>query len=368
MKSGHPWVFRSKISSAAEAFPDGQWLQLVDGQNHPVGFGVFHAEGLIGVRAFSKGNAEPNLQWWKHRLQNVLAKRENLRNFTDSFRAVNGDNDKIPGVVIDVYGGKYAVLQTYADGVDGFGRYVAQVVAKELGIDNILWKIPTRRRNTKGKGSRTLRGEVPTAPIPLREGKVTYFAELSGQKSGTFLDLRGLRKWVSSQKWQGKRVLNLFSYTATLGYAAELAGASEVWNVDTSKGALDFGQKYHSKKKRCQKYIVADIFQWINELSMDERFDVIICDPPSMASDSSQVGKALKVYRSIYRELCRHLKPKGILIGCCCTSRISREQFRREMDGSFGGRLKFEKTLPPEDDHPVGFPEGDYLKVNIYRS
>ena len=40
----------------------------------------------------------------------------------------------------------------------------------------------------------------------------------------------------------GRSVLNLFAYTATAGVAAAAAGASEVWNVDFSRSALEVGR------------------------------------------------------------------------------------------------------------------------------
>ena len=82
-----------------------------------------------------------------------------------------------------------------------------------------------------------------------------------GQKSGAFLDLRGLRKWITLQKWAGYRVLNLFSYSGTLGLAAEVAGAREVLNVDVSQGALDSAKKHNAKIPGVQKYLAMDIFE-----------------------------------------------------------------------------------------------------------
>jgi hypothetical protein len=48
--SGHPWIFRGLVSSAAAALADGQWLTLFDGGNQAVGHGVYAAEGAIAIR------------------------------------------------------------------------------------------------------------------------------------------------------------------------------------------------------------------------------------------------------------------------------------------------------------------------------
>ena len=55
-----------------------------------------------------------------------------------------------------------------------------------------------------------------------------------------------------------------------------------------------------------------------------------------------------------------------MIVACCCTSRIARKRFRLEMDKNVGDRLKFRTSIEPEEDHPVGFPEGDYLKLLVY--
>ncbi|MFM8313747.1 MAG: class I SAM-dependent methyltransferase, partial [Deltaproteobacteria bacterium] len=188
-----------------------------------------------------------------------------------------------------------------------------------------------------------------------------------GQKSGTFLDLRGLRKFLSLQNLKGKRVLNLFSYTGTLGLAAEIAGAQEIWNVDISKGALKFSEEHHSLDSKKFRYIAADVFKWVESLPPHEKFDVIIVDPPSMASEAKQVPAALKAYARIYKRVLPHLKPKGMLIVCCCTSRVSRKQFTEIAQKSISFSLKKMKSLLPEEDHPVGFPQGDYLKMLIFQ-
>jgi 23S rRNA (cytosine1962-C5)-methyltransferase len=368
-QSGHPWIFRTHLSSAAEIFPDGQWLELVDGKNHVVAYGIYQSEGLIGVRVFAGGAVAPTLAVLSSRIDAILARRAHLRNFTNAWRAVHGDNDGIPAVVVDIYGDNL-ILQTYSSGVDTLGRYVAALVAKKLKLKSGVWKQPSRRKATpkKSKSDQRVLFGRPPGRVEVREGKLTYSVDLAeGQKSGAFLDLRGLRKWITLQKWSGYRVLNLFSYSGTLGLAAEAAGAREVWNVDVSPGALEFAKKHNAKVPGVQKYIPMDIFEDLaKKLAPHEKFDVIIVDPPSMASEKTQVPRALAVYRKIYREVLGHLTARGTIVGGCCTSRITRADFRRTLDESMSQQLKLRQSLASEDDHPVGFAEGDYLKILIY--
>jgi 23S rRNA G2069 N7-methylase RlmK/C1962 C5-methylase RlmI len=93
--------------------------------------------------------------------------------------------------------------------------YCARWIAKQQGLEGVLWKFPVKRKNQK-KTDRVLFGKAPSA-IQFGEGDLKLTVELGeGQKSGAFLDLRGLRQWLATQDFKGKRVLNLFSYTGTL--------------------------------------------------------------------------------------------------------------------------------------------------------
>jgi len=368
LKTRHPWIYRDRVSSAIEVFRTGQLLKLVDAKNKLVGFGLYDPEGLVAIRVLSFGEKNWDLASIQEKVDQAIRKRKNLQNYTDAFRLVHGENDGFPGVVIDVYGST-AVLQTYSESVDTLGRYVANFAFRKLNLKNLVWKIPTKRISSKEKkGIRVLRGHLPNK-VKFKEGKMNLTVEIGeGQKSGTFLDLRALRKWVSSQNLNGKRVLNLFSYTGTLGLAAELAGAKEIWNVDISPGALETAKKNHVLKDNKHKFIKADIFDWIKELSEKEVFDLIIVDPPQMTSQTKQIPIVLKAYRQIYRECLKHLKPKGYLVGACCTSRVSKKMFKETLCPVLVPPLSLVKSLAAEDDHPIGFPEGDYLKVLIFGS
>lgn len=365
-KSGHPWIFRSHVSSAIEVFSSGQLLKLVDGQNQNWGYGLFDPDGLIAIRILKEGKNSPDSQWFSEKVDKVLQKRIHLRNYTDAFRAIHGENDGFPGVVVDVYG-QTAVLQTYSSSVDALGRYLAALVVQKLSLKNLIWKIPTKRTSKKNENeTRVLRGHLPSK-VTFKEGKMNLTVEIgAGQKSGAFLDLRALRKWVSSQKLNGKRVLNLFSYTGTLALAAEVAGAKEIWNVDISKGALETAKKFHALDPKKHQFIAADVFDWLKELPEKQKFDLIIVDPPQMTSQVAQVPVALRAYRQLYSLSLKHLSPKGVIVGACCTSRISRAKFKETVCPIICPPLTVLKTLQPEDDHPVGFPEGDYLKILVF--
>jgi 23S rRNA (cytosine1962-C5)-methyltransferase len=361
LESGHPWVFRDKVGDD-RALRDGDWLQLMDSDGGIVGTGVYQAEGGVGIRVFRLGHRPVSVAWLQRRLEEALDRRAELRQETDAYRVLNGESDGFPGIVLDVYAG-VGVLQTYTPGVDALGRYLAGQVADRLSLRSLIWKMPSKRVGGRERPNRLLRGERPYV-VKFEEGPLTLAADLfAGQKSGTYLDLRGLRRFLLSQPLQGKRVLNLFAYTGMAGLACAQAGAREVINVDQAQPSLDFGRRYH--KHPAMKWVAADVFAWIDGLPNHE-FDLIIADPPSMASNKTQVLKALKVYHRLYSTLLEKLKPGGTIIACCCTSRITPAQFEEKV--SFALRPMSRKlALPMEPDHEATFAEADYLKVLVFR-
>ncbi len=367
VRRGHPWVYRSHVSTAADGFLDGQWLKLVDAENAITGYGIFEKDGLIAIRALKRGSRLPDADFVRERITAALAKREQVRGYATAFRAIHGENDGLPAVVFDVYG-RVGVLQTYSAGADVLGRLVAAELRKRLGLVAVLWKPPAKRKGGRGdRKPRTLFGTVPES-VNWSEGKLKLQASLlEGQKSGAFLDLRALRKWVSAQKWTNGRVLNLFAYTGTVGLAAEMGGAKEIVQVDIAAPALEFAKRARTLDPNKHRFVTADIFQWLKDLPPSHQYELVVVDPPQMAADNRQVPKAMANYKYLYGLAKSHVAPGGFLVVACCTGRITRRKFEELAEASIGKEFRLVGNLAPEDDHPVTFTEGDYLKVLIFQ-
>lgn len=361
--SGHPWIFRGLTSSALAAFADGQWLALYDGGNQVVGHGVYAAEGAIAIRVVSRGPIRPRGRDFAARIDRALAARARLRAETDGFRAIAGESDGLPAVVVDVLG-PAVVAQAYAAGFDALARLAAVRVARAVGAAGVVVRVPTRRFGAAA-GPRVVAGAVPDV-VAVREGPLALAASpKAGQKTGAFLDLRGLRRWVRAAPLDGARVLNLFAYTGMIGRAAEHAGAALVTQVDRDGAALAFAAAHHVGDPARHRFVTADVFGFLPEVV--DPYDLVVVDPPSMTSRIEQVPGVLATYRRLHAAAAARVAPGGHLIVACCTSRVTRAQFRATASAAIGAGFAFAAELPPEVDHPVGFPEADYLKVLVFR-
>ena len=378
---GHPWIFREQMSTAATALSDGDWLRLVDGQNAVVGYGIYESEGAIAIRMLRRGADAPNAAWLRATLDAAIAKRAGIE--STGVRLVHGESDGIPAVVVDRFGDAL-VVSSYSSGSDALARYIGGALRtmSEMGsapngsrtrartivgpARHVVLR-PARRRRGSAQEPRVLSGSPVPDIVHFDEHGLRFAVDLSGgHKTGTYLDLRGLRRTLATMRLSGARVLNTFAYTGMLGRACEAAGAASITQVDASDAALAFAARHHVADAAKHELITADVFEWLPQHT--GQYDVVICDPPSMTSKKAQVPNALAAYRKLYRAAEKLVVPGGLLVSACCTSRIERKVFQQTVRASVPARFKLELDLPPEPDHPVTFPQADYLKILLWRA
>jgi 23S rRNA (cytosine1962-C5)-methyltransferase len=137
------------------------------------------------------------------------------------------------------------------------------------------------------------------------EAGLQYWVNLGkNQNSGLFLDMCDGRTWVREFS-ENKAVLNLFSYTCSLGIAAAAGNARTVVNVDMAKAAIKRGQQNLALNElgaRSVSFIAQDIFKMVKKINQKGPFDLLIADPPSFQSRSFDVRKD-------YQKLLEKFKP-----------------------------------------------------------
>ena len=408
VERGHPWIFREHMSSAAEVFADGQWLRLVDGANKVVGHGIYESEGAIAIRVLRTGPERPDAGWVRGQLAAALRRRAALVARTDGIRLVHGESDGLPAVVVDRFGDTL-VVASYSQGADALARYIACVLGDAVATlaradtaptdavpvtigtemttptstsiteveraERILQTVgpaqhvvlrPARRRRGPPQPARVLRGAPPDVAHFTEDGLAFAVDLAAGQKTGTYLDLRGLRATIAKLPLAGARVLNTFAYTGMLGRAAEAAGAAEIVHVDQSQAALAFAAAHHVGDPAKHRFITADVFQWLP--AAEGSYELVIVDPPAMTSRKAQVPSVLAAYRKLYKAAARLVRPGGLVVAACCTSRVERQVFHKTVRAALGEGFTRELELPAEVDHPVSFPQADYLKIALWRA
>lgn len=216
----------------------------------------------------------------------------------------------------------------------------------------------------------TIMGELPEQCF-AKESDLKFHIDLQNyQNIGFFLDAKIARQKLADI-CEGKRVLNLFSFTCAFSVVAMANGAKSVVNLDMGKGVLERGQLNHQLNNlgedgRSVSYIKSDIFKAWKKLHKYGRYDVIVIDPPSFQKGSFN---AEKDYSKIVKQLHRLLENKSQIIACL-NSPFLTEDFLDELflegplnEGDYSIQ-KVERLENPKEFCDVDADAG--LKVVVY--
>lgn len=362
---GHPWVYRDHVP-ADTCLPSGSFVRVRSGRFSA--WGIWDAESPIAVRILSSLERRPDARWVLERVQAAWNLRQDLpAERTTALRWVFGEGDGLPGITVDLYAG-FAVIVTYAEGLTTLLPWVVDALGAVTPLHGIV-----RRR---GEQLELLSGRLPPRDLVVEEHGVRLLADLSaGQKTGLFLDHRDNRRFVAGLS-RGREVLNLFCYTGAFSLHAALAGAARVVSVDAAPGAIAAARdnfELNGIDPEAHELVCADSFDYLEGAnSRAQRFDLVICDPPSFAKNKQQLPRALKAYTRLNAMGLRVTRPGGYYAAASCTSQVAHDAFVEALSESARQakrRLQIVHDAGHAPDHPVmaQHPEGRYLKFVVAR-
>ena len=373
----HPWVFSRALASLPEGITPGEPVLLYDQSGSFLASGYFNSYGQITVRLWGQEEGEKaGMEFFARRIARALDIRRRYveREGTSAYRLVNGENDLLPGLIVDKYA-DYLVVQFHTRGIE---RWKDDIIG---ALENIVHPrgiyersdMAVRRFDELGPVRGVLRGDVPDI-IEIQEAGLKFLVDVKeGQKTGFFLDQRDKRS--AFMKYAGeKHVLNCFSYTGGFSVYAMAGGARAVTSVDSSSRALDLAREnmvLNGFDPSACEFICEDVKKYLRECT--EMFPAIILDPPAFIKDRRKKQEGLAGYRSINEAALRHLAPGGILLTCSCSAHLSLNDFRYLLSEA-GARAHRALTILEIHthgiDHPqlVPFTEGEYLKAIFLRA
>jgi len=380
LRGGHPWVYKRALERPPTGLTAGAIVDVTE-KGKFVARGYYDPLGAVRVRVLTRDPAEAiGPIFWRRRIAHAVALRRAYAPFadgsTDCVRLVHGENDGLPGVVIDLYG-KCAVLKLYSSGLTPHRAQILEALRGEVALDGIYGRDEDVATANDDE-------EMEDSDGPPSKGQLLWGAEppdpivdvRAGQKTGYFLDQRenrfALRRFAKGRT----RALNCFSYTGGFSVSAALGGAREVISVDRDAGAIALARRnfeLNGLPPEKHGFVAGDVLQYLSERRDEKaRFDLIVLDPPAFAKTQKAVPAALDGYASLHRAALGVLAPGGILATASCSARVSPEEFVsaiREACAKTHTDLQLleERRQPP--DHPVllAFPEGRYLKFFVFR-
>ncbi len=187
-----------------------------------------------------------------------------------------------------------------------------------------------------------IEGSVPDRHTVLENGAQYHVHLLKGQNHGLFLDMKNGRQWVREHA-QGKKVLNLFSYTCAFSVAALQGGCDSVVNIDMSKGALSIGKQNHLVNgfTAGARFFGHDIFKSWGKLTKLGPYEMIIADPPSNQKGSFV---ATKDYSRLLKRLPELLPEDGEVLLCLNAPELTID-FLVQQVAEFSPSLEFVEQL-----------------------
>ena len=372
LKRYHPWVFSGAIDRCDGKPQEGDLVRVVSHEGEVLGYG--HCQiGSIAVRMLTFCNETVDAAFWQQRLAEAFRMRKTLRLSgradNDIYRLVHGEGDRLPGLIVDVYG-RTAVMQAHSVGMHVNRETIAKALVAASGglIDNVYDKSETTlpyKADLDGANGFLLGNDGGN--VATENGLRFHIDWLNGQKTGFFVDQRENRSLLEHYA-PGRQVLNMFCYTGGFSVYALRGGAELVHSVDASAKAIELtranvelnfpGDQHHEA-------YTADAFKYLEEAG--NNYDLIVLDPPAFAKHRDALRNALKGYTRLSAMAFRKIKPGGILFTFSCSQAVSKEQFRLAVFTAATQRGRYVRILHQlhqPADHPINIyhPEGEYLK------
>ncbi len=374
IKSGHPWVFSNEIREVVGDRSAGIAAELYDAAGGFIGVGHYNPHSLIAFRLVSRQREDIDTdEFYERRLSAALAHRQARYPGLTAFRAVYGESDFLPGLVVDKYG-DYLSLQLLSAGMDSRRAQIVAALRKIFAPLGIIARNDVGVRKLEGLDERVelLWGDVPES-VHMEENGLTFQVNLrEGQKTGGFLDQKEnhlLLRGISA----GKNMLDCFCYTGGWAVHAASFGAASVLGIDISARAVAQagGHARLNNVSDRARFEECDAFERLRSLHQEgRRFGVIVMDPPAFVKSRKNIAEATKGYLTINRRALDLLEPGGYLITCSCSYHMGREAFRDLLVQAARlakREVRLVATCSQAADHPVllSFPESEYLKCFV---
>ncbi|MGJ8694811.1 MAG: class I SAM-dependent rRNA methyltransferase [Verrucomicrobiaceae bacterium] len=362
---GHDWVYASEIQKTFGNPEPGDVISLKDFKDRPLGSAIYNPDSQIVARRFSRRTQKLDLEFFTRRIGQAIAYRESLDTEFSLCRLVWSESDGLPGIILDRYG-DHLVLQTTTLAMDQRKDLIVTAIVELLSPTSVTLRNDSSMRKAEGLEPeiRMMHGEQP-APFTVEHGGSTFEIDpANGQKTGLYLDIMDSYARVAKHA-RGKKVLDVFCNQGGFALACAKAGAESVLAVDISADATAATARNAELSGVEIETVTSNAFDFLRK--HEEKYDLIILDPPSFTRNKKSVNDAMRGYKEIQLRALGLLNPSGILATFCCSHHASRELFLGSVQSAAvdGKRtLRLIDSHTQRLDHPIiaTLPETEYLK------
>ena len=368
----HPWIFSGAIHHVDPDMQEGDVVKVFTANGDFIAVGHYQI-GSITVRVLSFRDIPIDDDFWRSRLAAALQMRLSVgiadQADNDTYRLVHGEGDHLPGLVIDCYGST-AVMQAHSVGMHMVRHQIAKILVEvmEGRVSHVYYKsettLPFKADLGQENGFIVGQSDDNTA---CENGLRFYVDWLKGQKTGFFVDQRDNRSLLERYA-KGKKVLNMFCYTGGFSVYAMRGGANLVHSVDSSAKAIELTNRnveLNFPGDKRHEAFCDDAFRFLD--AADDKYDLVILDPPAFAKHRAALSNALKGYTRLNVKAFEKIKSGGILFTFSCSQVVTKDHFRNAVftaAAKTGRKVRILHQLHQPADHPINIyhPEGEYLK------
>ncbi len=368
VRRGHPWVFPKAILRDKGKLCTGELVDVFSADEELLGVGVYNEHSLYRVRllayAFESIDTTSIATLVTHRLQQALLIRNSIglpNASTSAYRLFNSEGDGLSGLTIDRFNER-CVVSSSAYWVEAHKDIICQAIYDVMSIEHVIWL--AQMKPLKQDGWQGDVNQDVTGTEKVLEAGIVYQVDFSNtQKTGLFLDQRENHQRIGALA-QGKRVLDLYTYTGGFALHAAKAGATRVTAVDSSAQAIALAKRNAELNDiDFIEFIEADARDY---LAKSGDYDLVVLDPPKLVPSQRHLQRAKNYYRFLHREVFNYMQKGSLLLTCNCSSALTTQEFSELVSSQAMASGKIARILGvygPASCHPTlaSFPEGQYL-------
>jgi 23S rRNA (cytosine1962-C5)-methyltransferase len=304
LEQGHPWIFQNEIERTEGEGEPGQLVRVVSYQGSFLATGYWNPQSQITVRIVAYNPLESmNLNFFQSRIQEAWRHRRRFLGHSESCRAVYGEADFLPGLIVDKFY-EVLVVQILTLGMELCREQIVEALVSVFRPACIYERSDVSVRELEGLEQQTgiLYGELMNPVSIIENGLHIEVDVVHGQKTGYFFDQQDnraalaplMRGWgersgirlqpmhgdgehsgmvpvnrngriVTYPYWDGATVLECFAHTGSFTLHACQYGAKQVTCLDVSELAIQNAKRNvecNGFSERVE-YIVDDAFEYL---------------------------------------------------------------------------------------------------------
>ena len=375
----HPWIFSGALDKIKGKPANGEIVAVWSASQEFLAYGYFNDQSRVALRLMEwNQDVVIDEAWYTQKLKEAIASRTHLLDDnTNTCRLVFSEADLLPGLIVDKYA-DFLSVQILSAGIETVKETIINILRSLLNPKGIFDKSDAgaRKHENLDPTQGSLWGEEPPEFIEVKENGVVYHINIAdGQKSGFYCDQRDNREILAAYT-KGKTLLDCFCYSGGFTLNSLKAGASHVTSVDSSALAIEtlkHNLSLNGFSDTMQTSVQSDVNKQLRVFKDEnQKFDVVVLDPPKYAPSRSALDRAARAYKDLNRLGMLLLQPGGILATYSCSGAVDMETFKQIIAWAAldaGREVQIIKQFHQPEDHPIrmSFPEGEYLKGLLLR-